>query len=99
MSVSEVSAPAKGRDWGLIYRQIIGTMRLEIRRNLLARRSFAVYFLAFAPIVVVGLWAISPFPRQEFGKRADQHTDGRSSNVVCNGSQQVASGLITMLAA
>ena len=50
----------------LMLRQLIGTMRLEIRRSLFAKRSLAVYFLAFAPVGIVALWAMSPFPRSEF---------------------------------
>lgn len=50
----------------LMMRQLVGTLRLEIRRSLFGRRAFAVYFLAFAPLVLVALWAISPFPTSEF---------------------------------
>ena len=53
-------------DWGLVGRQVVGTLRLEIRRALFARRAFAVYFLAFAPVMLVLFWAISPFPTREF---------------------------------
>jgi ABC-type transport system involved in multi-copper enzyme maturation permease subunit len=55
-----------GLDRALVWRQIVGTLRLEIRRSLLARRAFAVYFLAFAPVLLVFFWAISPFPEMEF---------------------------------
>ena len=47
-------------------RQLLGTLRLEIRRGLAVRRAFAVYFLAFAPVVLLALWAMSPFPTREF---------------------------------
>lgn len=49
--------------WG---RQLLGTVRLELRRGLVGGRAFAVYFLAFAPVALVGLWALSPFPTREF---------------------------------
>jgi ABC-type transport system involved in multi-copper enzyme maturation permease subunit len=50
----------------LVMRQLVGTLRLELRRGLLAKRSLAVYFLAFAPVGIVALWAMTPFPRSEF---------------------------------
>ena len=52
-------------DRGRVVRQFMGTLRLEIRRSLFARRAFAVYFLAAAPVALVALWAISPFPTRE----------------------------------
>lgn len=50
-------------DWALISRQILGILRLEIRRNLFSRRSFALYFLAFAPVALFMIWTISPATR------------------------------------
>ncbi len=50
-------------DGGLIGRQIAGILRLELRRNLLSRRAFALYFLAFAPVAVFAVWTVSPVPR------------------------------------
>ena len=49
----------------LVLRQLGGILRLELKRSLFARRSFAVYFLAFAPVLLVALWAASPFPTRE----------------------------------
>ncbi len=43
-------------------RQLLGILRLELRRNLFSPRAFALYFLAFAPLFVVALWALSPLP-------------------------------------
>ncbi len=51
---------APGLDWRLIGRQILGILRLEVRRNLFSRRAFALYFLAFAPVAVFMIWTISP---------------------------------------
>ena len=50
--------PKSGLDWGLIRRQITGIFRLEVRRNLFSRRSFALYFLAFAPLAFFLIWAV-----------------------------------------
>lgn len=65
--MSEGATPmARSLDWPLILRQLVGTLRLEIRRSLFAKRALAVYFLALAPVGLVALWAISPFPTSEF---------------------------------
>ncbi len=61
-----------GIDWGLIGRQIVGILQLELRRNLFSRRSFALYFLAFAPVALFIIWTISP---------ATRHFDGPSQAV------------------
>lgn len=61
-----------GLNWGLIRRQVSGILRLEIRRNLLSRRSFALYFLAFTPVALFLIWAISP---------ATGHFDGPAESV------------------
>ncbi len=55
--------PKRGLDWGLIRRQIAGILRLELRNNLISRRSFALYFLAFAPVALFMVWTISPATR------------------------------------
>ena len=65
MSV-DAAVPAESTGRRLVLRQILGTLRLEVRRSLLSRRAFAVYFLAFAPVALVALWAVSPFPQREF---------------------------------
>ena len=74
MSVAGAPQPLAGGDRRRMLRQLAGTMRLEIRNSLLSRRAFAVYFLAFAPVMLVALWAISPFPRQEFDGAAEATT-------------------------
>lgn len=65
--IGSEQASSQGPDRVLMMRQLAGTLRLEIRRSLFARRAFAVYFLAFAPVALVALWAVSPFPTREFG--------------------------------
>ncbi len=59
-STKPVSPNTSGLDWGLIARQIAGILRLELRRNLLSRRSFGLYFLAFSPVGLFVIWALSP---------------------------------------
>lgn len=53
-------------DWQLAGRQLVGTLRLDLRRSLLSPRSLAVYFLAFSPLVLVAIWALANFPLEEF---------------------------------
>ena len=59
-----VAAEAQpGFDYGLMRRQIYGIFRLELRNHLLSRRGFGLYFLAFAPVLVMLAWAFSPAPK------------------------------------
>ncbi len=62
---SEAPPPVFG-ERGRLVRQLLGTLRLEVRRSLLGGRALAVYFLAFVPVGLVALWAVSPFPTREF---------------------------------
>lgn len=64
MSSSAVPSTAAGNslDWGLIGRQITGILRLELGRQLFSRRSLSLYFLAFAPVLIMAMWAFSPVP-------------------------------------
>lgn len=59
-----MSAPATktALEPGLVRRQIYGIYRLELRNHLLSRRGFALYFLAFAPMLLLLVWAFSPGP-------------------------------------
>ncbi len=58
-----------GLDWRLIHRQVSGILRLEIRRNLLSRRAFALYFLAFAPVAIFLIWTFTPATRHFDGPK------------------------------
>ena len=58
------ASPAVGVDWGLVGRQIVGILRMELRSQLFSRRAFALYFLAFAPVAIMALWAASPVPEK-----------------------------------
>lgn len=51
-------------DWSLMVRQLGGACRLDLRRALLSPRSLALYFLAFAPVLLVTIWALTPFPTE-----------------------------------
>lgn len=56
---------SRSEDRGLVRRQLAGTLRLDLRRALLSPRSLAMYVLAFAPLVLVAIWSLSPFPLRE----------------------------------
>ena len=58
------SAVPEALDWPLIRRQVGGIFRFEFRRNLLGRRSAVMYFLAFAPALILVAWAVAPLSRQ-----------------------------------
>ncbi|MEM1182801.1 MAG: hypothetical protein AAGM22_30935 [Acidobacteriota bacterium] len=55
-----------GTDWARVRRQFFGILRLELRRQLFSRRSLVLYFLALAPLALVAVWSISPFPERSF---------------------------------
>lgn len=57
---------ASTTDWRLIGRQLLGVIRLDLRRALLSPRALALYFLAFAPLLLVTIWALTPFPTHDF---------------------------------
>ncbi|MCP4594781.1 MAG: ABC transporter permease [bacterium] len=56
------AAAAPPLDFDLLSRQVLGILRLELRRNLFSKRAFALYFLAFFPVFLVGVWTLTPFP-------------------------------------
>ncbi|MEM8998117.1 MAG: hypothetical protein AAGF23_25265 [Acidobacteriota bacterium] len=60
------SAPGVGTDWARVSRQFTGILRLELRRQLFSRRALVLYFLALAPLGLVAIWAVSPFPTRYF---------------------------------
>ncbi len=62
---------ASATDWRLTARQLWGTCRLDLRRALLSPRSLALYLLAFAPVMLVTIWALLPFPVEEFSGPAE----------------------------
>lgn len=53
-----------GLDWGLLGRQLWGVLRLELRYSLFSRRALATGFLAFAPVGILMLWAMTPVARE-----------------------------------
>ena len=61
------SAPARIRPEaaGLFQRQILGILRFELRKSLFSRRALGLYFLAWSPLLIGGLWALSTRPAAE----------------------------------
>ncbi|MCG8461641.1 MAG: hypothetical protein MI919_35620, partial [Holophagales bacterium] len=62
---SDPPAPsAASLDWALFLRQVQGVMRLELRRQFFARRALVPLLLAFAPVGLAAIWAVSPIPEK-----------------------------------
>ncbi|MEM8929935.1 MAG: hypothetical protein AAGE94_02105 [Acidobacteriota bacterium] len=59
MSSAATTSVAPVLDWALIGRQIQGLFRLELGRQLFSRRALQLYLLAFVPVFLVTLWAIT----------------------------------------
>jgi ABC-type transport system involved in multi-copper enzyme maturation permease subunit len=59
-TLEATSAPV---DWALARRQIAGILRLELRNHLLSKMAVLLYFLAFAPVGLLLLWAFSAAPK------------------------------------
>lgn len=61
--MTETGAP-QSIDWGLVRRQLQGVLRMELRSTLFGKRMLAVLFLAFAPVGLIALWALTPLPQE-----------------------------------
>jgi ABC-type transport system involved in multi-copper enzyme maturation permease subunit len=59
----EEVTPAAPVDWAVARRQIAGIFRLELRNHLLSKMAVLLYFLAFAPVGLLLLWAFSGAPK------------------------------------
>ena len=62
-----LSERKRPRTAGLWQRQILGILRLEVKKYLIGRRALGLYFLAFAPVALLGLWSITPLPEEVYG--------------------------------
>src|SRR3954469_23741303 len=52
-------------DWRQRFTQLLAVIRIEMGRNFFTRQAAAIYFLAFAPAVIIGLHALeSPMGRR-----------------------------------
>lgn len=58
MNTAALTIPALGSSWSLWRRQIIGILRLEIKKNFLSKRALPMYLLAAIPVVIVMLFAL-----------------------------------------
>lgn len=71
-TATEISTPtAAPIDWALVRRQLVGILRMELRGTLFSKRMLAVLFLAFAPVALIALWAMTPLPREMAGGPMD----------------------------
>ena len=70
---TSLTGSAPSIDWAVIRRQLWGVFRLELRRNLLGRRAFGLYFMAFSPVFLWAAGAIYAVVSGDFN-----HPDGVS---------------------
>jgi hypothetical protein len=71
MTTIDHPVSVKNLPWNLWCQQILGIVRLEIRKNFLGRRAFWIYFLALAPVFLIAIKAFMPLREEEwsqFGK-------------------------------
>jgi hypothetical protein len=59
-SLSEIRTSVAEQPWELWIRQVLQILRMDLRKNFLSWRGAAIYFLAFAPAVIVAIhsWAV-----------------------------------------
>ena len=67
-------AAARGVDWPLLGRQVLGLVRLELRRLLLTRRALLLGIAAAIPVVIVLLVATVPVGGQSVLERFGSRT-------------------------
>jgi ABC-type transport system involved in multi-copper enzyme maturation permease subunit len=60
-----VGTEARRMDWAKWARQTRAVCTLELRRNLLSKRSLLVYLLAGGPVLLMAVLAVHPEPAQE----------------------------------
>jgi ABC-type transport system involved in multi-copper enzyme maturation permease subunit len=53
ISTTASAAAASGSKWSIWLRQIFAILRLEMRKNFIGRRSFLIYLLAAAPVILM----------------------------------------------
>jgi ABC-type transport system involved in multi-copper enzyme maturation permease subunit len=58
MNTAVIEAPALGSSWSLWRRQIVGILRLEIKKNFLSKRALPMYLLAAIPVVIMMMLAL-----------------------------------------
>src|SRR6478609_6055342 len=52
-------------DWRKRWTQLLAVLRIEMGRNFFTKQALVIYFLAFAPAVIIGLHALeSPMGRR-----------------------------------
>lgn len=58
MNALAIETPALGSSWSLWGRQIVGILRLEIKKNFLSKRALPMYLLAAIPVVIMMMFAL-----------------------------------------
>ncbi len=58
MNALALETPQLGSSWSLWGRQIVGILRLEIKKNFLSKRALPMYLLAAIPVVIMMMLAL-----------------------------------------
>ena len=58
MNAVALETPQLGSSWSLWGRQIVGILRLEIKKNFLSKRALPMYLLAAIPVVIMMMLAL-----------------------------------------
>ena len=58
MNAVALEIPQLGSSWSLWGRQIVGILRLEIKKNFLSKRALPMYLLAAIPVVIMMMLAL-----------------------------------------
>ncbi len=61
----------KDKPWDLWKRQVVGILRLELKKNFFSKRAFPLYFLAGMPTLLLAMRAILPLSEREIGSIGD----------------------------
>src|SRR5262249_17809940 len=56
--MSQVESSRNSLPWSLWASQLLAVVRLELKKSLWMRRSIWIYFLAFAPVVIIAVDAL-----------------------------------------
>jgi ABC-type transport system involved in multi-copper enzyme maturation permease subunit len=69
--MTEIVSAKPPVDWQRRIRQLFNIVRIELGRNFFTRRGLGMYFLAFAPVVIIGIHALD----SPGGRRCNIETD------------------------
>lgn len=69
--IAETGSGARASGWALWKAQVIGILRMEIRKSLFGRRALPLVFLASLPVILFGVRAVLPLDDDVLGTVAN----------------------------